>query len=88
MQNDYAKPVIVNIEGGKLISGKKCQEIKELQGYASTQTGVYYYGNITTLQSAKARKKLSWIIKAKQGTKIVVEASQVKAGKTSSSIII
>ena len=88
MQNDYAKPVIVNIEGGELISGKKCQEIKELQGYASTQTGVYYYGNITTLQSAKARKKLSWIIKAKQGTKICVEACQIKAGKTSSSITI
>ncbi|MBQ6218028.1 MAG: zinc carboxypeptidase [Erysipelotrichaceae bacterium] len=86
LDNDYAKPVIVDIEGGEILSGKESTEIKELQGYSQTQTGVYYYGNITTFASAKAKKKLSWIVKADEGTQISIKASQIKAGKATKQI--
>ena len=86
VNNNYCKPVNVVIEGGELIEGKKCTEIKELQGYSKTQTGVYFYGNITTFANASSRKKLSWIIKAKEGSTIRICASQVKAGKAEAEI--
>jgi hypothetical protein len=86
VNNHYAKPVIVTVKGGELIEGKEKTEISELQGYSKTQTGFYHYGNISTDQNALQRKKLSWIIKAEEGTEITVEASQVKAGKVSAGI--
>ena len=86
LDNDYAKPVIVDIEGCEILSGKESTEIRELQGYSQTQTGVYYYGNITTFASAKAKKKLSWIIKADKGAQISIKASQIKAGKATKQI--
>ncbi|MCR4854731.1 MAG: hypothetical protein K5908_01060, partial [Erysipelotrichaceae bacterium] len=86
--NDYAKPVKVTLEGAEIVSGKKETEIKELQGYSKTQTGVYYYGNISTDQNASARKKLSWIIKAKPGDVITIQAKQPKAGCVSKTITI
>ena len=86
LNNEYDKPVTVSISGGELISGKACEEIRELQGYAKTQTGVYYYGNITTFANAKARRKLTWIVKAEEGSTITVEAAQIKAGKAKASI--
>ncbi len=86
--NDYAKPVKVSLEGAEIVNGKKETEIKELQGYSKTQTGVYYYGNISTDQNASARKKLSWIIKAKPGDVITIQAKQPKAGCVSKTITI
>ncbi len=86
VNNNYCKPVNIVIEGGELIEGKKCTEIKELQGYSKTQTGVYFYGNITTFANASSRKKLSWIVKAKEGSTIRICASQVKAGKAEAEI--
>lgn len=84
--NKYAKPVYVNIEGGEILSGKQETQIEDLQGYAKTMTGVYYYGNITTDKNALARKKLKWLIKAKKGDTVSIKAKQVKAGKVSKTI--
>ena len=86
--NKYAKPVKVTIDADEIISGKKETEIEELQGYSSTVTGVYYYGNITTIKNASARKKLTWIIRAKKGDTVTVKARQAKAGKAEYSIIL
>ena len=88
MRNAYAKPVIVKLEGAEIIGGKETTEIEELQGFSKTQTGVYYYGNITTDKSAKARKKLTWIVKAKKGDRIILKASQIKAGYVQEEIIL
>ena len=81
-----AKPVIVKIEGCQIINGLKETKIDELSGYSKTQTGVYFYGNITTEENAKARKKLTWIIKADKGAKVTVEASHEKAGIATATI--
>lgn len=80
VQNGYAKPVIIKLKGAEILSGKEVNEIAEMQGFSKTQTGVYYYGNITTDKNAAARKKLAWIVKAKQGDHLLLEASQIKAG--------
>jgi hypothetical protein len=88
VQNGYAKPVIVKLEGTEILSGKEVNEIAELQGFSKTQTGVYYYGNITTQKNAAARKKLTWIVKAKKGDRIVLKASQIKAGSAEKNIIL
>ena len=87
-QNDYAKPIIVRLEGAEILSGKELTEIKELQGFSKTQTGVYYYGNITTGENAKARQKLTWIVKAKKGDCIILKVSQVKAGTAQEEVVL
>jgi hypothetical protein len=82
-----AKPVKVSINA-ETADGKKEVEIDELSGYSATLTGVYFYGNITTEQNAKARKKVSFMIKGKPGDEIVIKASQINAGKAEAKIVI
>ena len=84
--NKYVKPVKVVLEAEKTLSGKKETEIEELQGYSSTLTGVFYYGNITTEKSASARKKLVWIVKGNKGDTLTIRASQEKAGRVEHTI--
>jgi hypothetical protein len=75
-----AKPVTVRLEGAETVSGKAFAEIGDLQGFGSTETGVHFYGNISTARNAAARKKLEWIVKAPEGTEITVTACSQKAG--------
>lgn len=82
------KPVIVKVAGCEFVSGKEEEKIETLAGYSETDTGVYYYGNITTEENAKAKKKLTYIIKAEKGTTINIEVSHPKAGKDKKSITI
>ena len=76
-----AKPVNVKIEGCEIINGLEETKVDELSGYSKTLTGVYFYGNITTEENAKARKKLIWVIKANKGDTICIKASHEKAGE-------
>ena len=82
------KPVIVAIEGGKLLSGKPEEKAGNLAGYSSTQTGVFFYGNIATQAAAKAKKKLTWLVQAEKGTEITIKASQEKAGTDTKKIVL
>ncbi|MBO7697744.1 MAG: zinc carboxypeptidase [Erysipelotrichaceae bacterium] len=75
-----AKPVEVTIDGCEVINGLKQEKIDELSGYSRTVTGVFYYGNITTEENAKARKKLSWVVKAEKDSLITIKARHDKAG--------
>lgn len=70
----------VSIKGAEIIAGKETQEIGDLSGFGRTDTGVFFYGNISTNSNAKARKKLSWIVKGEKGSKICIIAAQEKAG--------
>ena len=81
------KPITVSVEGCEIISGKKESEIDNLQGYSSTSTGVFYYGNISTTSNGKAKKKLSWIIQTKQ-KEITIDIKHQKAGNISKSLSI
>ncbi len=83
MNRGKAEPGRDRVEAGAGIKKKKEEKIPDLQGYSRTETGVFYYGNITTFSNAQARKKLSWIVKAKAGDTINITASQPKAGTVS-----
>lgn len=82
------KPIKVSLDGAEIFDGKKEIEIEELEGYSSTSTGVFYYGNISTSANAKSRKRLSWLINAKQGDEITINISHNKAGKNKKTFII
>lgn len=79
------KPVSVSINGAELVQGKAVEEVGNLSGYSRTVTGSVY-GNITTFANAKAKNKVTWIVKATEGTTITITASQEKAGKDSKTI--
>ncbi|MBQ5959185.1 MAG: zinc carboxypeptidase [Firmicutes bacterium] len=75
-----AKPVYVKLDGAELLSGKAEEKVESLSGYSRTATGVFFYGNITTSESAPAKKKFSWIVKAKAGDVLKLTAKNEKAG--------
>jgi len=74
------QPVVVEIKGAEILTGKAEEKIGNLAGFAYTQTGVFFYGNIATRAVAKAKKKLTWLVKAEKGTEITIKAFQEKAG--------
>jgi len=81
-----AKTIKVSIKGGELLSGKECEDIGHLSGYSRTKTGAFFYGNIGTSASAKAKKKIEWIVKGKKNTRITVKAVSEKAGTAEKAI--
>ncbi|MBQ6531481.1 MAG: hypothetical protein IJI33_00610, partial [Solobacterium sp.] len=81
-----AKTIKVSIKGGELLSGKECEDIGHLSGYSRTKTGAFFYGNIGTSASAKAKKKITWIVKGKKNTRITVKAVSEKAGTAEKAI--
>lgn len=83
---NISKEVEVTISGGKVVSGLEKTKIGNLEGYGSTSTGTNFYGNISTDYNAKARKKLTWVVQAKNGTEITVSCAQEKSGKASKTI--
>lgn len=74
-----AKPVEVSISGCKVLGGKEVEQIGNLDGFSATITGAYY-DNIQTFASAKAKKKVKWLVEANDGCEIVVSAKSEKAG--------
>ena len=82
---NVAEGVTVSITGADLVSGKQTEDAGMLSGWSRTITGSIY-GNLTTMANAPARKKLSWIVKAEEGTVVQVTASHAKSGTCSESI--
>ncbi len=72
--------------GLSLLSGKETEEIPSLSGFSRTNTGIWYYGNISTGAAAPAKKTLNWIVKGKPGDVITVTAAQEKAGTAKAQI--
>ena len=72
--------------GKTQIVRKACEKIGDLEGYSATDTGIHFYGNISTSKSAKAKKKISWVVSAKKGTTVTVCAKNPKAGTACASI--
>lgn len=81
-----SKPVEVKISGCKVVSGLETTDIGNLEGYGSTRTGTSFYGNISTMENAHARKKLEWVVQADAGTEITVSCHQEKAGHASRTV--
>ena len=82
------KPVKVSVSGAEVISGKDTESIGNLSGFGRTETGVFFYGNISTNANAKAKKKLSWIVKGNIGDEITVTACSEKAGTVLKTIVL
>ena len=82
-----AKSVKVMISADDIVSGKKEDEIGNLDGYSRTRTGSAY-GNLSTMANGRQRKKLEWIIKAAAGTEVTVCAAQEKSGSVSATVIL
>ncbi len=78
-------PVSVSIDAKEIVSGKAVEEIGDLAGYSDTKTGAIY-GNLSTMANAKAKKKVTWIVKAAKGDTIKFTAKSDKAGKVSTEI--
>ena len=83
-----SEQVKVCIDSDAIIEGKKCAEIGDLSGYSRTRSGVFFYGNISTAMSAPAKKKISWVVKGSKGDKVVIKASQPKAGTASKEVVL
>lgn len=80
-----SKPVTVTIEGCEVVGGKQEETIGNLAGFSATSTGAFY-GAISTFASAKAKKKVTWIVKANTGDTITVSTKQEKAGQDTKTI--
>lgn len=81
-------PVTVKLSGGEIISPKTGSDIPVLQGYGSSKTGMSFYGNLTTQAAALAKKKITWIVQAAEGTTICLKVSNPKAGCATASILL
>ena len=79
--------VEILIEGqDEMIEGKEKTVIEELSSFTKTATGNHFYGNITTGNSESIRKKVSWVIRKKDGEKIKISIKSKKAGNISISV--
>lgn len=80
-----SKPVLVVISGGEVVGGNADITIGDLEGFSASKTG-NKYGTMATYACAKAKKKLTWIVKASEGSTITVTAKQEKAGVAAGTI--
>ena len=81
-------PVKVELSGGTILSPQTSFDIPELQGYGSSKTFMSFYGNLTTQAAARAKKKVTWIVLAAEGTKLELSVSNTKAGCATASIVL
>ena len=81
-------PVKVDLSGGTILSPQTSFDIPELQGYGSSKTFMSFYGNLTTQAAARAKKKVTWIVLAAEGTKLELSVSNAKAGCATASIVL
>lgn len=88
LEIEIAEKPCVSLSGGEVLSGEACRKIEHLSGYSRTATGSYAYGNISTLRNAAQKKKLTWVIRAEQGTEITVVVKQTKSGTAEKSIVL
>ena len=82
---NVAESVTVSITGAQLVSGKPKEDAGMLSGWSRTITGSIY-GNLTTMANAPAKKKISWVVKAEEGTTVEITASHVKSGTCTKTI--
>ena len=88
LQSKINKPIIIKVDGVDVLSGKKVEEVESLSGYSETETGVYYYGNITTSENGKAKKRLKYLFKCNKGDVVKISLEHQKAGRCNMEITI
>lgn len=69
------------------LTGQATQKMGHLEGFSGMKTN-YGYDGIYTSNSQPTTKKVTWLIKAKPGVELVVEAGNVKTGMVSKTVSI
>lgn len=82
-----AKEIEVSLAGEEIefIEGKPSQKIGQLEGFSGIEASVSMTGASSTITRACA-KRVSWVIKAKEGTKLQIIAQSNKIGKIKTEI--
>lgn len=82
------KPITVELQGEAVIlSGSARQSIGQLQGMSGIRCE-HHFTNYVMIPSEPNQKKVSWVIKAKEGTKICVRAQSERAGWAEKEIVL
>ncbi|MCR5794506.1 MAG: zinc carboxypeptidase [Solobacterium sp.] len=79
-------PVVIRAENAEVISGDAEIRVRGLQGFAMTKTGMRS-ARIMTSESASARIRAEWLIRADEGDAVTVTVQNEKAGRISRTVI-
>ena len=80
------KPLIVNLTTeGEFIVGCAEQEIGHLEGFSGVKSS-YSFNNINTFKHDPFIKKLTWVIKAAEGSKVSLKIGNAKSGSAGAEI--
>lgn len=82
-----ARPVRVTLNDAEITQGKAEQEIGHLEGFSGNRGMVTSMGPVT-MAHAPYSKRLSWIVKAAEGTELTLEAGCPRAGRVSVKVVL
>ena len=84
------KPIKVelNLEKEAILSGKQQSEIANLEGYSTTNAGMYTYARVITAQPSNQTTTLTWLIKGQPKQKISITINSLKAGSIKANIVL
>jgi hypothetical protein len=84
-----AKEVKACLEGDVVVlNGDKISKLGDLAGYGQIQSGIFFYGGITTRYVPEIAKEVSWVVAGKPGDTIKIAAFSPKAGKITQDIVL
>jgi hypothetical protein len=88
LERKIARGVIAEIalpEGAALLSGKRREELAQLEGKAYKHTGVSFWPDYNTTDD---RLKVEWVVRGKAGDRIDLLARHDKAGTIRASVVL
>jgi len=88
LSNQQTRGVMAAIslpEGAALVSGKAREALGELEGWAHTHTGISFW---QAKKPSAERALAEWIVQARAGDQIVVEANHERAGRVSGTVLL
>jgi murein tripeptide amidase MpaA len=86
VQRKLLRGVIAEIElpdGARLVSGKKREELGELEGWAYLHTGISFW---PTKNVTSDRAHVDWVVQGKAGNEVRLTASHERAGRVGTSV--
>lgn len=75
-----ARDIEVTLNGAEIADGKKTCKVPQLEGYGTVKASYSFFGPANTSKGQVCRK-VSWIVRGKEGTEVTIEAVSQKAGK-------
>lgn len=88
LKNPELKPLCVELSGfDEMIEGKACAEIGHLEGYSSIRT-LEWGIPARSVETGAFCKKVSWIVRGKEGTALHLTCSGARIGKVETEIVL